>query len=180
MAAYPARVDIDRYPTRKLMRLPSFDYRTGGAYFVTIVTADRAPLFGAVTDGTMEPSPLGEIAVARWLHMGEARRDHVTLDAFVLMPNHIHGVLFIDVGVTPSDRGRRFSEPQARSLSTIVGGYKGAVSREASVGSSVWQRGFYDHLIRSDNDLARVRRYIAENPAKWDRDEHFVPATLSP
>lgn len=161
-------------PSRKSIRLTSYDYRVGGAYFVTIVTASRQPSFGRIIEATFVSSPLGDIAAEQWDEMGRARHDHVALDAFVVMPNHVHGVLFIETASSPGEERRRFGSPQPRSLSTIIGGYKSAVPREAATGATVWQRGFYEHVIRNDGDLQRVRRYIAENPAKWDLDEHHV------
>ena len=174
---------------RRPTRLPHFDYSQQGAYFVTICTRNRACLFGEVVDGEMQLNDVGEVAHAIW----ERIPTHVPLvetDAWVVMPNHVHGVIVIarsDTAVSPNTRTSptagathasplpRPSGPPKRSLGAIVGSYKAAVSRRVNVlrrsrGAPIWQRNYYEHVIRDDTALNRIRQYIVENPARWAED----------
>ena len=159
-------------PHRHTVRLPFFDYRAPGAYFVTACTRDRQPLFGHVMDGERHLSALGRIVEEEW-HLLPERRAQVEIDAFVVMPDHIHGIVWITVGdVRDTDRrGAINCAPTAPgvvmpgSLSSIVRAFKAGVTRRA--GAPVWQRGFYEHVIRNGRDLDNTRRYIEENPLRW-------------
>jgi putative transposase len=162
---------------RRSVRLPAFDYRAAGAYFVTICTHHRRLLF--------EDKRLGLVASQQWV-MSRELRPGVELDAFVVMPNHVHGIVWLP----PSHAGLvgaqsfaplRESAPriQPRSLGSFVRGYKAAVTREINAvrgtpGAPVWQRNYYEHVIRNDADFDRVRRYIEENPLRWAFDRENV------
>lgn len=159
------------------MRHPDHDYTAPGAYFVTICVHDRQMLFGQIVDGVMHLNALGAIAGRCLLDVLE-RHDAVRLDVFVVMPNHIHLLLWISEqpGVEPaSGPPREFAKPIAGSLSTVIGAYKAEVSRRARraglapVGP-LWQRNFWDHIIRNERELANVRNYIQTNPERWDVD----------
>lgn len=175
---------------RRSIRAAAYDYTQPGAYFVTICTHHREALFGQVTDGEMRLSSFGLIVQEEWLRTAELR-SNVALDAFVIMPNHVHGILMI---LAPDgDRGRA-AEPVAptidrqqllkkSSLGSIVGQFKTAaarrINRERGVsGVSVWQRNYYEHIIRSDRSLERIRDYIDGNPGMWAEDRYFVEATV--
>lgn len=133
-------------------RLPHFDYAGVGPYFLTVCSYQRSLLFSepeaaAVIEGCWHEIPA---------HFA------VELDEFVVMPNHIHGVLWMRAG-------------HARPLQSVVGAFKAAASRRinelrGTPGARVWQRGYYDHVIRDEADLARVREYIATNPIRWELD----------
>ena len=197
---------------RRSIHLRDYDYRRIGAYFVTMCTAGRRPLFGEVVRGRMRLSPCGREAAACWRAIPE-HRPHTTLDAFVVMPDHVHGLVVIrcDVrcsshgragdggggttcraltsweaegapgagmgragsdGAGPCDdeSGRAFGQPRAGSLSVIIGSYKAAVTRRCRRRHRPdfgWQRNFYEHIVRHRGALQRIRRYIAENPARW-------------
>jgi REP element-mobilizing transposase RayT len=150
-------------PRRKPIRHELRDYAEPGIYFVTICTWNRACLFGRVIDGSMSLSALGQAAHEAWLDI-PTHHPGVEIDGFVVMPNHVHGILRI--GAAPS-RG-----PSGRgvSLGTIVGSYKASVSRRGGGAQRVWQRGYYDHIVRDDRALERIRAYIAANPANWAED----------
>jgi putative transposase len=165
------------------MRLPDRDYRQPGAYFITICTKQRAPTFGAVVSGTVHLSPEGEIAQGLWLaiprHFPNAR-----LDTFVVMPDHVHGIIVIneradvdtvDVDTVdvdsadPDNVGAQHAAPLRGSLGAIVRAFKSAATKRineirGTPGKPVWQRNYYDRIVRDDRELHRVRRYILSNP----------------
>jgi REP element-mobilizing transposase RayT len=158
------------------MRARKYDYSGTSAYFVTICADGRQPLFGEIHSGIMGMNEVGCIVVKEWLRTEELRRN-VSLDEFIVMPNHFHGILVITVSVqeavpsATSTTGDPPSRPyglEAGSLGAIIGQFKSAVSKRA--GRAVWQRNYYDHIIRDDRDLDRIREYIATNPVRWSVD----------
>jgi putative transposase len=173
------------------MRLKGFDYSAPGAYFVTIVTQDRAMLFGTVEDAEMRLSQVGAIADRGWREIPD-HFPHVELGAFVVMPNHVHGILILRPASTPDTgsiprRGtiyraptEAFGTPRPGSIPTIVRTYKAAVTR--AVGrlpgdrQPLWQHGYYEHVIRGEADGNRIHMYIQSNPTNWDEDEEHPAA----
>lgn len=144
-----------------------------------------ATLFGAIDDGEMIPNQLGEIVSEEWQHVSTVRRN-VRLDHFVVMPNHFHGLVKIDasekndvsrsVSASPVKSSRTL---KAGSLGAIVGQYKLAVSRKAKrqklcAGRSIWQRNYHEHIVRNEESLNEIRRYILENPARWVEDSLYM------
>jgi REP element-mobilizing transposase RayT len=166
---------------RRHLRLRLFDYRSNHAYFVTIVTGGRACVFGSVEAGEFLPSRRGLITAECWI---DIPRHHpfVELDAFVVMPNHVHGILLFvgndaaDVAATPaSPRADGGSGPLSHSLGAVIGSFKSAVSRTISrlrpgAAERLWQPNYYEHVIRDDGSLQAIREYILTNPQRWDRD----------
>ena len=175
---------------RKSMRLCDYDYSSEGGYFITIVTVNREPLFGRIVNGNMVLNDFGKIVREEWLQTGINRRNvEIYEDEFCIMPNHFHAIIWIvDINenhvARMGDTARRvpttaFGKPVAGSLSTIIGGYKSAVTRRINVlrgteGEMVWQSHFYDHIIRGEKDFSEISEYIALNPAGWEKDEDFV------
>ncbi len=176
---------------RRSIRLRHYDYSLPVAYFVTICTHGRRCLFGEVLDGAMVLNELGLLVRDCWLATPTARIE-TTLDEFVVMPNHLHGI--IQIGEMAESQaqgsmseggpaGRKFVSPSG-GLGAIVRGFKGvATSRAVNSGlsprASLWQRGYYEHVIRSERALAQVRDYVRFNPAKWEADRDN-PRTWSP
>ena len=172
---------------RRSIRLKDYDYTQPGIYFITICTEKRVCLFGEVVAGRMCLSRYGEIVWEEWLNT-ETRRPNVITDAFVVMPNHGHG----SIGIHDAEpcRGmarhapttaRQFGKPIPNSLPTIIGSFKSAVTkginrRRGTTGTSVWQRGYYERIVRNEHALNHVRQYIEENPLRWHYD-HFYPDT---
>ncbi len=163
-------------PHRRSIRLKGYDYAQPGAYFVTVCTQNHECLFGTIVDGEMRLSKFGKIAQGEWLASADIRQE-IRLDVFMVMPNHIHGVIWLvddDVGAT----GRSPLPPQGpkpRSLGAFVAGYKSAVTKRinrirGTPGFPVWQRNYYDHIIRNEDELNRIREYIANNPLRWHLD----------
>ncbi len=169
---------------RRSIRLKGYDYTQNGAYFVTIVTYQRQHLFGEIVNGIMKLNEWGEIARREWFKTAELR-PYVELydDEFVVMPNHAHGIIW-NIGAlrrnARTGAGAADEKPHvdAGSLGAIVRAYKSAVTYAINAarktrGMVVWQRNYYEHIIRNDADLSRIRKYIAENPLKWADDNLY-------
>lgn len=144
-------------------RLRDFDYRSTGAYFVTLCTAGRSMLFGEIVGDEVHLTQAGHLVEDCWTWVAE-HYQYVTLDAWVLMPNHLHGVLA--VGETPAPR---------KPLGRLIGAFKTVSTKRvnelrATPGAVVWQRDYYEHIVRSESDLASIRQYIADNPRQWALD----------
>ena len=223
---------------RRSIRLPGYDYSQPGAYFVTICTLNRACLFGDIVNGVMRLNPMGCMVQECWMAIPQ-HFPHVVLDAFVVMPNHVHGILVIvektnagtphpaeamhsveathsvgamrsvgathDVGAThsagamrsvgtphPAEAMRsvgathasplqndntptRPRGPKRQSIASIVGSFKSAVTKcineyRGTPGAPVWQRNYYEHIIRTEESLNRIREYILQNPLRWHLD----------
>ncbi|MBD6620225.1 transposase [Komarekiella sp. 'clone 1'] len=164
---------------RRSIRLKGYDYTQPGAYFITLCTHGRQCLFGNVVKGKMQLNYLGHIAFNCW----EAIPDHfphIELDTFVVMPNHLHGILVItdtSVGAWHCHAHTReqFGKPVRGSIPTVIGSYKSAVSKSINViwhtkGQSIWQRNFYEHISRDQKSLDHIRQYILDNPQRWADD----------
>ena len=154
------------YPKRKNIRLQDFDYSTTGAYFITICTEKRKNLFWTDNPSLGAPEKIclsnaGTI-VRDCIIAIPAHYPAVSVDRYVIMPNHIHLLLQIN---TDAD-GRSMIAPTA---ATVIRSLKGAASKRA--GFSLWQKGFYDHVIRNDADYLSVAEYIDTNPEKWNEDK---------
>ena len=163
------------FPDRQSVRMPGYDYGRVGSYFVTICAFERRCQFGSIRDGTMVANPIGEVIQEEWARSA-AIRTEIALDAFVLMPNHLHGVIRIRSRAAPGSRGR--GSRRARTVSSFVAGFKAAVTSRTNrarwLGNEpVWQRGFFEHVIRDERELALIRRYIRANPVMWQRDAEF-------
>ena len=165
---------------RRSIRLHGHDYAAGGIYFVTLCVADRRPLFGTVVNGRMALNDAGRTATACW----RAIPDHfpqVALDEWVIMPNHVHGILRIGGGTACQGTAPAFGQPVAGALGTIIGAYKGATSRAMHRGmachapAAIWQRNYYDIIVRDARAMDNIRRYIRENPAHWDTLRYGEP-----
>jgi len=163
---------------RRTIRLQGYDYSQVGAYYVTIVTYHRDCLFGEIVNDEMILNDFGKIADECW----RAIPDHflfVELGAYVIMPNHVHGIIVI----THDRRGtiyrapamEKFGKPTQGSLPTIIRTYKAAVTRRIGRelnATSIWQRNYYEHIIRDEKDLQNKTDYIEANPMLWDKDDN--------
>ncbi len=165
---------------RKPIRLPHRDYAANGWYFVTICTKHRVCFFGDIVDGFMELSPIGKTAKQFWLEIPQ-HFQHTDIDVYIIMPNHIHGIVIIDNPnyqpcrdvacnvPTPSK-----ISPKPGSLGAIIRSYKSAVThwcRKNEHDDFAWQSRFYEHIIRRDGSLENIRKYIVNNPLKWEEDK---------
>ncbi len=152
-------------PNRRSIRLQGYDYAQAGAYFVTLCTVQKQCLIGSMETDGIHLTDAGRIAAESWEWLA-AQYPYVELDAWVLMPNHLHGILLLRDDVP----GRR------KPLGALIGAYKTASTKQIntlrdSPGEVVWQRNYYEHILRGEADLTRVRTYIEHNPARWAEDE---------
>ena len=179
---------------RRSIRLKGYDYTQSGAYFLTVVVQDRLGLFGNVVDQEMRPNEAGEMVRRLWEALPD-RFPFIRLDGFAVMPNHMHGILVIDqpVGAPLTGAHRAAPNPKrattrvAPTLGAVVGAYKSMSTRAYIKGVNagtwppfrkrLWQRNYYEHVVRNDASLAELRQYILDNPARWafDRENPLAP-----
>ncbi|MCU7495062.1 MAG: transposase [Ignavibacteria bacterium] len=167
--------------TRRSIRLKEYDYSSNGYYFVTICTYEHRNLLGSVKNGKVELNPLGDIALEEWLNSKMIRKE-ISYDEYVIMPNHIHAIVIISNPQPPLkiDSSNKMKRPlagcPAKSLSAFIAGFKSAVTTKARILSGsqlvIWQRNYYEHIIRNEKDLYRIQQYIQTNPAKWEHKHH--------
>jgi putative transposase len=154
---------------RKRTRLKEYNYCSTGSYFVTICTKKHKCIFGDVLNRSMVLNQFGTIAKNTWLDIPN-HHTNVQIDSFVIMPNHLHGIIRIKPFV-----GNGPARSNANYLSVVIGSYKSSVTRQINRLNSIvfyWQKSFYDHIIRSRFTLRKIQNYIANNPAMWDTDEN--------
>jgi len=176
---------MDRHH-RHSIRIPGYDYSQAGAYFVTIVSHNRENLFGIIHDGEMILNPFGEIIVEEWIKT-PAVRPNVELGEYIIMPNHVHGILvFVDdiVGATRRVTPTNTTTLQSGSLGAVIGQFKSIVTKRINgwhnvTGRPVWQRNYYEHIIRNERDLQNKTDYIEANPMLWDDDDEN-PINIQP
>jgi REP element-mobilizing transposase RayT len=162
---------------RRSIRLPGFDYGQPGMYFVTICTCKRQILFGEVVEGAMVLNQIGRIVEEEWSKTA-ALRPYVALDKFVIMPNHFHAIVEMHERRGTACRAptaERFAQPVSGSLPTIIRSFKSAVTKRVNdcrnmPGVPFWQENYYEHVIRNEDDLHRIREYIQTNPVRWEID----------
>lgn len=175
-------------PQRKHLRLRGYDYAFPGVYFVTICSAGKRLIFGSVSEKSVVLSPAGAIVRAEWIALPE-RFSRLVLDEFVIMPNHLHGVLaFVGNagGASPSfTTGSTTEKPEGTSptkgvrpsptLSEVIGAFKSISTIKVNRllgrrGVPLWQRSYYEHIVRPGAYLGKIQRYIWENPLMWSLD----------
>jgi putative transposase len=173
---------------RSSARLKTFDYTSNAAYFITVCTFQREHLLGQIVDGEMQLNDVGQIVAECWDLIPE-HFPHVELDTFIAMPDHVHGIVLISqpsdenerstvvVGAThasplhPDTTPENPNGPKKRSLGSIIGSFKSAATKRINEsrglpGTPVWQRSFWDRVIRDDRELEETRSYILENPVR--------------
>jgi putative transposase len=174
---------------RKTIRLQNWDYSSEGIYYITICCLDRKSFFGEVRDHAMILSEIGSTASQYWLEIPN-HFPHVKLDEFVVMPNHLHGLLILDysfvgtrhgVVLLQSDKNTyqkvsQFSKPKKNSVSVIINQYKSSVKRWCNRNGYKyfqWQARFYDQIVRDEISIENIREYVYNNPKNWDTDDLF-------
>ena len=184
------------FHSRHSIRLPGYDYTQAGAYFVTICARERECLFGEVADGKMRMNKYGEIIQRTWNDLPNHYQG-VELGAFIIMPNHVHGIVSIVGAIhesplhvthqqSPERRNKTSDILQRRRmlLSRIVGRFKMVSAKRINeqremTGVPLWQRNYYEHIVRDEESLARIKEYISNNPNQWDLDREN-PMAISP
>lgn len=191
------------HPNRQSIRLRGYDYAQQGMYFVTICTQQRLPLFGVVTDGVMQCNDAGKMVADQWYEMAY-KFSHIALHEFVIMPNHIHGIIEItnispvrarfiapvDV-VSPVETEINYPQGannqgltnsglinQPPTLGQMMRAFKAKSTylynkTNQTQGGQLWQRNYYEHIIRNQTAYNNIANYIVNNPAQWDKDRFF-------
>jgi REP element-mobilizing transposase RayT len=158
---------------RKSIRLAGWDYSQAGAYFVTVVTWQRDCLFGDVVGGEMQLNDFGEIAVQTWRWL-ETQYPYVELGAWVVMPNHSHAIVIIhDDDRRGGSRTAPTTDTKRKPLGRLIGAFKTVSTKHINLlrqteGQTVWQRNYYEHVIRNDREMGNIWRYIESNPVMWE------------
>ena len=184
---------------RRSVRLRGYDYSQAGAYFITICTQNRRYLFGTIVGGRMVLNDAGRTAATCWLQIPD-HFPNVELDEWVVMPNHMHGiVVMVDASANatappvgannysplpvdsaiPDDSPLQRPTGTSRTIGSMVRGFKIGVTkwyRQRLDASQIWQRNYWEHIIRNEQELNRVRRYIVDNPLQWEQDSLRNPA----
>lgn len=186
---------------RKSIRLQGYDYSQAGLYFITVCTHNRVPLFGEIVDGVMVLNAAGQIVEKCWCAIPE-HFPQVTLDEFVVMPNHVHGIITIGttVGTTigannvvgandylplqsnetstqSNETPRPLQHGTSRTIGSMVRGFKIGVTRWFRANTdihAVWQRNYYEHIIRNEDAYLKIAEYIQTNPQRWETDTYHV------
>jgi REP element-mobilizing transposase RayT len=194
---------------RRSIRLREYDYSRAGAYFMTVCAFQKECLFGEVVDGRMVLNEMGNAVTECWRSIPD-HFPHVELDEFVIMPNHVHGIIVFNdpnssVGGAVGAVGAQHAAPMTElrgsktraqhaaplrerddlpirnvapgSLGAIIRSFKSAATKRINIlrntpGVPIWQRNYFERVIRVDRELDAVRRYIVDNPAKWNEDEN--------
>jgi putative transposase len=173
---------------RKSVRLKEYDYSNAGAYYVTICVKNKECLLGSIHQGEMVLNEYGNVANKFWEWLSK-QYVHVSLDEFIVMPNHLHGIIVIN-----DDCRGEVSSPllktdnyikmggvipplRKRTLGQIIGYFKYQTTKQINIirntpGFPIWQRNYYEHVIRNERELNAIREYIIYNPMKWDEDEY--------
>lgn len=149
---------------RRSIRLIGYDYSRSGAYFITICTHNRECIFGEIVDRAMNYNELGNIALLHW-HNLATHHPNIEIDESIVMPNHLHGIIIV--------------QESSKPISEIIRGFKTFSARQINKlldrkGCPLWQRNYYEHIIRNEDELNNVRQYILNNPTNWQKDKNNI------
>ena len=177
---------------RRSIRLKNYDYSQRGAYFITLCAKNRECLFGDIQNSTMILNEYGKIVEQCWMGLPD-HYDNVKLDEYVIMPNHFHGIIWITDDARTDDNnvvGAIHESPLHESplqiqqrrkmlLPKIIGRFKMNSAKQINIIRNapcipVWQRNYYEHIIRDDESFYRISEYIINNPEKWQEDDYYV------
>lgn len=185
----------DKLPNRHSIRLQEYDYSSSGMYFITICTQDKLCLFGEVVNGEMILNDMGKLAYNEWLKTAQLRTN-IELGEFIIMPNHIHGIIIINTPATvgadcvrPNNIDNTTGECNSplrvsmQTLGSIIGGYKSTVTRQINnlnvvPKQKIWQRNYYEHIIRNEKSYNSITDYITTNPINWQSDDYFIKKAI--
>jgi putative transposase len=168
---------------RRSIRLAGFDYTQSGAYFITICAHRRRKIFCRIEFGEITLSTLGKLIAKYWQRL-PIQNESVLIDEYVIMPNHMHGIVVIDIPrrgtiYRAPTRIERFGSPVRYSIPTIIRTFKAAVTRQwrsttQNPSFIVWQRNYYERVIRDEFEMNKLRSYIHENPLRWELDQYYT------
>ena len=164
---------------RRSIRLHGYDYSQSGAYFFTIVTQGKACLFGEIKDGKVLLNEAGKVILSWWYELPK-KFPNIKLDTFIVMPNHFHGIIIIDDLHVCSNEGDTDKKP---TLGTVIQWFKTMSTNEYIRGVKnlgwqpfdrrLWQRNYYEHIVRNEQDWERIHNYIESNPLNWEDDNEY-------
>ncbi len=171
---------------RRSIRLKGYDYSLSGAYFITICTYKRECYLGEIRNNEIILNDFGGIVRDEWLKT-ETIRSEIKLDKFVVMPNHVHGIVIINneccrgdrpIAPTTNERPIKPTGPNPKSIGSLIAGFKSIVTKRINQirhtpGIPVWQRNYYEHIIRDETELNKIQKYIIYNPLNWESDENY-------
>lgn len=181
----PSQYNPDKHHRRSI-RLQGYDYASAGSYFITLCTHQRQCLFGEIVDGQMRLNEFGQIAADTYLWLA-TQYPYIHLDSWVVMPNHLHGIIVMadypckgDSRIAPAVNGA-----PRKSLGRLIGAFKTVSTKQINLirntpGMPLWQRNYYEHIIRDDRALQNIRRYIQNNPSAWQEDKLYAKRTSKP
>lgn len=164
---------------RRSIRLKDYDYSQSGAYFVTVCTKDKECLLGEINNGNIKLNEAGKVAFTVWSELTN-RYSSIELDEYIVMPNHFHGiVLFVGAGLALPDTHKAGAASSAPTLGDIMRVFKSIsaikinrlIDRE---NRPLWQRNYYEHILRNEIELEKIREYIINNPLNWAEDENYT------
>ena len=167
---------------RRSIRLKGYDYSQQGAYFLTLCVQHRECLLGEISDGVMRLNEFGEIIREEWRASAHIRTE-IELGEFVVMPNHFHAIVFINVGATSwstiPNTNISVKGPKSASIGALMSGFKSSVTKRINVlrttpGVPVWQRNYWEHIIRDKRSMLELSTYIENNPFRWKEDSLFA------
>ena len=176
---------------RRSMRLKGYDYSSPCAYFITICAWNRECMLGEIIDGKMKLNDYGQAVQQEWMHTGDIR-PNVELDEFIVMPNHFHGILVINHRMNELRRGVLQYAPTdivlrspSQTIGAIIRGFKSSVTKSINIsrdtpGMPVWQRNYFERVIRNEKELYGIRGYIRFNSVQWDMDEENPDVRIVP
>ena len=179
------RKSYTAFKIRRSIRLPGYNYQQDGIYFITLCAYQNATFFGTICGGEMALGAMGEIVRKEWQRIPTIRKQ-IKLDHFAILPNHFHGLVIIDnsqvkdlAECMPGQPGKESHTLRSGSLGAVVGQFKLAVRRQAirrglHPPQSIWQRNYYEHIVRDEESLNEIRRYIIANPTRWHEDSLYV------
>jgi REP element-mobilizing transposase RayT len=155
---------------RHSIRLRGYDYSQSGQYYVTICTHKNERLFGEIIRGEMRRNEFGDSVASCWEWLAR-QCSYIALDDWVVMPNHLHGI----VAITDCRGGSRTAPTKRKTLGRLIGAFKTVSTDQlneirGNPGAQLWQRDFYDHIIRNEDELIKIREYIRTNPLRWGFD----------
>ncbi len=195
---------LSNLPNRQSTRLKTYDYSLEGSYFITIVTQDRLHLFGKIENSQMILNTVGKIVEQEWENSIQLR-SNISLGEFIIMPDHMHMILTIDHQISNDKESKEWEHSNPKSPSQTIGaiirGFKGACTKKINLfynstgelqftptdelqfaptefyKNKIWQRNYYDHIIRNQADYNRIEQYIIDNPQNWKKKINSINAT---
>jgi len=178
---------------RRSIRLPGYDYSQPGLYFVTLCANDRTNLFGIIKNGVVYPNKYGEIVQKYWMWL-EKQYPYIELDTWILMPDHLHGIIYFKhpnkhrarcrsrsrtapttrITLTTSNENTTTNTLKRKPLGRLIGAFKTVSTKHINIirktpGIQMWQRNYYEHIVRDENEYYAIRRYIIKNPLNWNK-----------